>query len=115
MVSMTTPQKYMLAAPGVTLARGEVKTDIRIMTTNISIIDQRPIDSVIRYKIVSRAGDINGLYAAEYNSTSIDIIFIIGMAILALKITTAIRTSHHSTYTQYHQEWYWPDWNWEHE
>ena len=49
MVSSTTRQKYSEAGPGVTRAILVWNVLIRMMMTKISIIDQRPIFSVIRY------------------------------------------------------------------
>ena len=61
-----------------------------MMMTKISIIDQRPMDSVIKYSLASFCGAIWVPNFAAYSSTPMATIFSHGSIMLALKIIMAM-------------------------
>ena len=78
MVSNTTKQKYNDAGPGVTRAIGVWNALIKIIMTKISIIDQRPTASVMRYSRDMRWMGMGKPKWAEAISVAIEMIFKLG-------------------------------------
>ena len=83
----------MAAGPGVTRAMWLWNALIIMMMTKISIIDQRPMDSVMRYCSDSTRIGRNSPKRALASNTSIETIFSVGTAMLAEKIMLAMSLS----------------------